>query len=111
MATREIPRQEWTTFFDSFSKQYVGRSATVEVTGQEIGDQVEAQQQVFSGISADLKDHENRIAVIVGPSVDEATSRTVDSPTEVWLKEGDGQAQPSLEIRSSDGTATLLTLS
>ena len=40
---REIPRDEWAGFLDSFSRQHEGWLVRLEVPGAEIGAQVEAQ--------------------------------------------------------------------
>lgn len=108
MATREIPRSEWTAFFDQFSRDHLDRTVTVEVIGSEIGDQVLGEEQVFRGISADEKDKENRIEIMVGPAVDTGTTHTVSAPEQVWLKDAEGDAQEVIEIRSADGTTTLV---
>ncbi|HVC81203.1 MAG TPA: DUF5335 family protein [Chloroflexota bacterium] len=104
MATREIPRREWTEFFNQFSREYLGRIATLEVVGPDMGDQPAAEAQPFRGISADEKDNENRIAILVGTGI----THTVMSPSEVWVEEGDA-GHVSLEIRGTDGGTWLLT--
>ena len=55
MATREIPRAEWTRFFDQFSRDHLDETATLAVTGQDVGRQIVADTQIFRGISADEK--------------------------------------------------------
>jgi uncharacterized protein DUF5335 len=105
MATRSIPRDEWTSMLDGFSRDHMGATVTLEVFSTELGDQIVADGREFRGISADEKDGENRIAV----SLDDAgATHTVSSPTEIWLKDAEGDTGVVLEIRSPDGT-TLLT--
>ena len=108
MATQAIPREQWNSFFDGFSKDHLGQSATLEVFGSAIGDQTVAEQQLFGGVSADLKDRESRIAIQLGPSIDDGTTHSVSAPTEVWLKDGADEAETRLEIRSSDGSTFIL---
>jgi uncharacterized protein DUF5335 len=108
MATREIPRQEWTRFFDGFSRDHLGQVVTLEILSRDLGDQVAADHQIFRGISADEKDGENRIAILVGPDMDKGITQNVPAPSEVWLKEGDDTAD-TLEIRTSDSGVWLLT--
>jgi hypothetical protein len=108
VATQAIPREQWSSFFDRFSDTYAGRSATLEVFGIDIGDQTIAGEQVFRGISADLKDGENRIALQMGPLVDEGTTHSVSEPVEVWHNDGTDATEASLEIRSADGSSVLL---
>src|SRR5579859_7242567 len=108
MATRAIAREEWGSFFDRFSKEHLDQNVTLEVYGQAIGDQTVSEAQVFRGISADLKDGENRIAIQIGPAVDDGTTHSVSAPVEVWLKGGADEAETSLEIRSADGNSLLI---
>src|SRR5579875_2746239 len=108
MATRAIPREQWVGFFDRFSTDHEGQSATLEAIGGEVGDETVAEELYFHGISADLKDGENRIAIQIGPAVDNGTTHTIGEPAGVWLKDGTDGEETSLEIRSADGTALLL---
>ena len=39
MRTREVTRNEWTSFFDVFSKQHEGWIASLEVLGDQVGAQ------------------------------------------------------------------------
>ena len=66
MLAREIPREQWNKFFDDFSKQHEGWVVTLEVLDPDIGDQDQAEGLPLSGISADLKDRESRVEIIVG---------------------------------------------
>jgi hypothetical protein len=56
MFMREIPRDEWVAFFDSFSRQHDGWLSTVEVREAEIGAQTQNQwlEKALMGITADL---------------------------------------------------------
>src|SRR5712664_3846445 len=51
MPTQEIPREDWSNFFDVFSRQHEGWLVTLEVFGPEVGAQEEAHQLPFEGIS------------------------------------------------------------
>ena len=108
MATQSIQRDQWNSFFDGFSKDYMGRSGSLELVGSTVGDQVVAEGQIFRGISADLKDGENRIILQMSPSTDDGTTHSIIAPTAVWFKEGTDQEETSLEIRSADGGALIL---
>lgn len=105
MATRDIPRAEWTSFFDRFSKDHLDETATLAVTGQDVGRQIVADTQIFHGISADEKDGENRVAIMIGG--DEGTTHNVSAPAKVSMKDAEGAAGPALEIQGDDTTALL----
>ncbi|MGH2345062.1 MAG: DUF5335 family protein [Chloroflexota bacterium] len=108
MATRSIPRAEWTSTLDSFSRAHLGATATLEVLGTDVGDQLVG-EGIFRGISADEKDGENRIAIMVGGSIEDGTTHTVSSPTEVWLKGAEGDTGDVLEVWATDAK-TLLSI-
>ena len=107
MADREIPRDEWAAFFDSFSRQHEGWLSTVEVLGTDIGAQVEARDQPLFGIVADLKKQE-AITILLGHKRGDHLAHTVDAPLHVRLKETEEGAHEALYIESKQGVTTLL---
>jgi hypothetical protein len=109
MSTREIPRDQWVAFFDSFSREHDGWLATVEVLGSDIGAQRQAQDQPFGGISADLKDRESDVSIVIGSRAGDHVDHVVHRPRHVVLKEGAGGAHEALQIQGDDGATTLLT--
>ncbi len=106
MPTREIPREQWRSFLDDFSRKHQGQKATVEVLGQNQGDQHEADDLTFVGISADEKAGENVIAVMVGDQPDRHEQRLINKPARVRVRD-EGQ-KASLEIEEADGPKTLV---
>ena len=109
MTTREIPRNEWVAFFDSFSQRHEGWFVNVRVVGSDIGAQREFKQFPLVGISADLKDNEDFVNITVGKTAQERMTHTVSEASRVWLKQADNGADEALEIEAKDETKTLLT--
>lgn len=108
MPTREIPRDEWVAFFDSFSRQHDGWLSTVEVLSSEIGAQVESRDQALIGITADVKDKgEDVISILVGGKSDHI-AHIIHAPSHVRLKETEEGAHEALHIESKHGPTTLL---
>jgi Family of unknown function (DUF5335) len=105
---REIPRDEWIEFFDGFSRQHEGWLAAVEVFGTDIGAQVEARELPFTGITADLKDGEDMVSIILGEEAEDHVTHTISRPTHVRLEQTAEGANAALQIESADGTTTLL---
>src|SRR5579871_6611074 len=87
MATHAIPREEWPIFFDRFSLNHRGASATLEARGPELGDLEVASEQIFRGISTDQKAGENRIAIMMGALNDGTRTHTVIAPERLWLND------------------------
>ena len=108
MLTKEIPRTEWLKFFDEFSKQHQGWVVTVEVLSPEMGDQEEADGLALVGISADAKDGENRIEIMVGGEPEANLTRIIDNPKRVWVKQAEEEAHEAVEVEAEDGTKTIL---
>ena len=86
MDLMEIPRERWIRFFDEFSKLHQGWIVTVEVLGSDLGDQEEANGLPLVGISADVKDRENRVEIMVGGRPDAHLTRIINNPKRIWLK-------------------------
>ena len=64
---REIPRDEWAGFLDSFSRQHEGWLVSLEVLGAEIGAQAEAQELPLEGVTAELRGGgEDAVTIILG---------------------------------------------
>jgi uncharacterized protein DUF5335 len=109
MPTQEIPRDEWMTFFDRFSRQHEGWLATLEVFAPNIGAQEEAHDLPFEGITASAKDSApETIAIILGKSPDDHVEHAIAAPTRIWLEQTSQGANAALEIESADEVKTLL---
>jgi hypothetical protein len=108
-STREIPRDEWVAFFDSFSRQHEGWLVTIEVLGRDIGAQIEAREQPLTGITADLNDRgEDTISIFVGGKSAAHVAHIVHAPSHVGLKETAEGAHEALHIEAKDGATTLV---
>src|SRR5438105_3444747 len=112
MPTREIPRQEWPTFFDCFSNEHQDWPTTIEVVGVDVGAQFEAESEPLVGISVDLKGSaRGAIEVMVGDRPEENLTHTIPAPARVWVRDGGDTAEEALEIEAGDGSKTLLRFS
>ena len=106
---RDIPREEWVEFLDGFSSQHEGWLVTVEVLGEEIGAQVEAEEMTLEGVSADLKGGgPDVISIILVNRLKEHVTRNVTQPTHLRIEQTEGGADMALQIESGDGVTTLL---
>lgn len=109
MATKEIPRDEWTTFLDAFSKQHEGWLATLEILSADIGAQQEARDLPLEGLSFISIDSEPETIVIsLGTAAEDHVTHVVPKPTRVWLEQNLEGANAALEIESEDDVKTLL---
>lgn len=109
MKTKEIPRNEWPAFFDSFSRQHEDWLITLEVFGTEIGAQVEERELPFAGIVAERDEVQgDRIAIMIGGKPDDHLTHNIRRPTLVSLEHTDEGADTALAIKSADGVTALL---
>ncbi|PYS51219.1 MAG: hypothetical protein DMF68_04950 [Acidobacteria bacterium] len=111
MQTEEIRHDEWSKFFDSFSREHAGWLATIEIIGTDVGAQEEASDLPLVGITADLKGTgKNSISIIVGEAADDHITHTITEPASVRFEKAEGVGEESLQIETSGGATTLLRL-
>jgi hypothetical protein len=109
METREIPRNEWRSFFDIFSRQHEGWLATLEIFGQDADAEQEPRESPFKGITlTSVVGESEAIALNLGRTPEDHVKHTVIEPTHVWLAQTPEGANAALEIESADETKTLL---
>ena len=109
MPTREIPREEWSKFFDVFSRQHEGWLATLEIFAPDVGAQMEAHELPLEGISiASGGSVADAIAISLGKNAEDHVTHTITKPEHVWLEQTSGGANAALEIESENQTKSLL---
>ena len=108
MSTREVTRKEWTSFFNTFSKQHEGWIASLEILGEEVGAQTEAAELPLEGISFNAEGEAESLIINFGKTAEDHVSHTVERPRHVWLRETAEGAHDSLEIEQAGNQKTLL---
>jgi hypothetical protein len=109
MDTREIPRDEWRSFFDIFSRQHEGWLAMLEVFGQELDVPHERREFPLKAISlTPTVDKSTAIAIDLGKSQEDHIQHAVIEPIHVWLLRTPEGANGALKIESADKTKTVL---
>ena len=108
---REIPREEWAGFLDGFSRRHEGWLVTVEVVGEELGAQVEAEGKPLGGVTAELKEGGgDLISITIGRTPAGRVTHNVASPTRVRVEQAENGADMALQIESPGGATTLVRL-
>ncbi|MDQ5845115.1 MAG: DUF5335 domain-containing protein [Acidobacteriota bacterium] len=109
MKTKQIPRDEWPKFFDSFSRQHEGWLATLDIFATEIGAQVEERELAFEGIVDEWDEAlGHQIMIMMGAKPDDHITHTIGRPTNVSVEQTDEGADVALAITSEDGAMALL---
>ena len=109
MQTQEIPREQWSNFLDTFSRQHEGWLTTLEIFGSEVGAQEEAHELPLEGVSVSFEGNElESISINLGKAREDHVSHTIKKPAHVWLEQTAEGANAALEIESADQSKTLL---
>jgi len=109
MKTKEIPKNEWPKFFDSFSRQHEGRLVTLEIFGSDIGAQIEEHDLAFEGIVDEWDEVQgNQIVIMTGVKPENHVRHRISRPTKVSVEQTDEGANAVLAIMSADGVIALL---
>jgi uncharacterized protein DUF5335 len=107
MSTEEIPRAQWSGFFDSFSRQHEGWLASLELLEGTTGPQHGPLS--FAGISLNSNDGDaESIVISLAASPLEHVTHMIDHPKRVTLQRTEDGANASIEIEANDETRTLL---
>lgn len=107
-STVEIATDDWTRFFDDFSRSHMGWIVSVEVVGRTIGDQEVASGLPLVGLGADTRDGERRVEVTVGRDPESHATHIIEMPRRVWLEQSDLPGNESIAIAADDGTTTIV---
>ena len=113
MKTREIPRTEWSKFFDNMSRRQEGWEVELEVFGPDIGDQIEGCHMFLAGMTAEVTDEidkGDKIEIMMAGTPSNHVTRMISAPILVELQQTDLGIDSALRIKSADGTTNLLHL-
>jgi hypothetical protein len=109
MPSRDIPRADWVTFLDSFSRQHERWLVNVEVVTDGLGAHREIRDKSLIGVSADLKGRgTDTISIITGDRSDDHVNHIINRPTRVALEQTEEGAHKGLRIEAENGETTLL---
>jgi Family of unknown function (DUF5335) len=108
MSTIEVTRNDWTSFFDTFSKQHQGWLASLEVLGDEVGAQREVIELPLEGISVNAEEDPESLIISFGKTPKDHVTHTVDRPRHVWVNQTVEGVHESLEFEEEDNQKTLL---
>jgi hypothetical protein len=105
MKTRDIPRPEWSSFLDSFSRTHEGWLVRVEEIAMPAGPTaVEARGLPLLGLSYDRSD--DSIGIAVGGHDGEHLTRIMQRPSRLLVEQTDDGIDQAVRIESERGPAT-----
>ena len=106
-AAREIPRGEWLSFLDGFSRKHEGRLVTMEVSEGEEKNRVEAENLTFEGVTPERSEDHDRISIALGKAPDDHLTHFVSDPIRVLLMETE-EGEVGLQIEAANGARTVI---
>jgi hypothetical protein len=115
MRTRNLAREEWTAFFNAFSRRYVGQPTTIEMIPWMTGarPQTIARKMPLGGITAE---HDGTAAIMaieimVGDSPREHLMHVIRDPCRVQIAQVTNGADELLLIDTEGGPTTRVDFS
>jgi hypothetical protein len=96
---QEISTEHWRGFFDDFSRKYQGWHTSIEIEGS---DRLPIHDMPLVGITADQKDAEDLISIILGDRPDDHETHNIPGARMVRLDEED-RSTAALTIESESG--------
>lgn len=105
---REIPRSEWLSFLDGFSRQHEGWLVTLEVPEEQGRSEVEAENLKLEGITPEHSEGHDRISIALGKEPDDHLTHFVSDPKRLLFMEEEGDGHLGLQIEAADGSRTVV---
>jgi hypothetical protein len=109
--TLTIPREQWVTFLDNFTRENRGAHARLEVIATGLGAQVEAEDKPLEGVSADVTQGESNVWITFASTPSDHVAHRIPNATGIRAIPPQGRSGAVLEIEARDGSRTLLELS
>jgi len=107
-AGQEIPRGEWLSFLDSFSRQHEGWLVTLEVPQGEGRSGLEAENLKLEGVTPEHSEGHDRIAIALGQEPDDHLTHFVSDPIRLLFLETSGGGDAELQIEAAEGGRTVV---
>ena len=108
--TRELERASWPAYFDSIASSIEGMLVTVELMGEQLGDQTDIERLPVQAISYDPRDDVLEVAVGGrGTRYPVVLRHFISNPTAISVEELEGRPSAIL-VTDPDGVRTLIRL-
>ncbi|HEV7753446.1 MAG TPA: DUF5335 family protein [Baekduia sp.] len=109
--TQTLPRDTWTSYFDTLSKDLGTTIVTIEAVGRDIGDQLAADHLVLTGITYDHNDDIVVIGVDAPGGDPEEYEHVVADPQTIMVATGDPDGPPLvIDVEDAEGRHHIVSL-
>lgn len=106
---QELSREEWREFFEKLSNEFDGYDVTIEVVGEQLGDQLEAEKLPLAYLAYDDKDDVFIIAVGGRDGRYPALHHLIDSPQRILADSMSPDVPWAIDVIGPD-TQTIVSL-
>ena len=108
--TQVIEKSDWAAFAEEFSKQHAGETATLEMLGDDVGDQYSAENLPFVGMTLEGKGSDaGSLILMLGTEGRDSMERFIAGPKSLQMHTSpDGETV--LQIEADDEPTLLLHL-
>jgi hypothetical protein len=108
MRTIDVAQKDWTRTLDQFSAVHDGWLVSLEVVGPLLGAQPQIHELPLRGITAETGSPNPVIAIAAARADGEHITHIIHAPIQVQIEQTNEGADVALQIRSGDGTASIL---
>ena len=108
MRTINIPHEAWTARLNEFTNVHEGWLVSLDVLSPDIGAQPELENVPLLGVSVDHIDDDDSIVISIGRSATDHLTHVVHAVTRIDVEQTDNGADAALQVKSVDGTKTIL---
>lgn len=102
MSTEKLDKESWRTYFDSISKELIGKQAEIDVESLALGAQVESRYAPLHGI---VYDHKSEMLEIML----ERWEHNISHVREIWI-DHDGVSLNSIRVVDEDDVEQIIKL-
>ncbi|HEX2960319.1 MAG TPA: DUF5335 family protein [Ignavibacteriales bacterium] len=107
MPKREIPRENWMSFFTDFNKSHKEQIVKIEITDDEDYRVDYAESLPFQGLEITSVDEENT-SVTVSAGASSSFTHVIDNARSVIIEEHEDHSPKALQVKSSLGRSAIV---
>jgi hypothetical protein len=107
--SQDLSRDDWRAHFDELSRSVRGAEVTIEIAGEDVGDQIAVERLALTGISYDDKDDVLVVGVDAPGGSPEEYEHIISEPERVQVATlGDGET--TYDVTDADGRQHLIRI-
>ncbi|MDX1933769.1 MAG: DUF5335 family protein [Capsulimonadales bacterium] len=111
MATQALPPEEWSAFFDDFTRKHRGKPASIQLYGPGTMGRAEAKRLPFAGVAFEKKGSDaGAVRVMLGDTAESHLTHEIPGVNRVWSRPAAEDSGVLLEIHGAGDQTLILHL-